>query len=1005
MSVTQSTFRVAAWRLAQRGRSFSDLTAMNRRNLVVQWTQFVVGTSAIVVATIWSAGAPRPYLSTIPALLAIFVFGSAHRWVWLLVTTSICLGFGVPAGWAGAAIAVGLVHRWTERREVRTGTPRPLWAWVPWYLVATAGLRRSVLLWYALRRLHRGERDSAEQLLIFLVQRPPKFGGRALLAGAHLGLATLARERADVTAGLDHVDTGMALRGIRRSRPLTARLSLERGLLLHEAARPVEAAAELAAAAKKLWRCGDRVGAVVAYTAQAATLVERDASAALEIAVLARKRVTRTTDLMGVIRTELLLAQTAAASGEANLATDAAQSALSMAESTADSYVTAGVEVRTAMNSQAEIQGMAHLVLARLCREAGEYDEALQHARDAVRLCDVSGLTYQAAEAESIMAGIHQLEDHNGSALRHVLAAVAHLDRSRYLLPSPRWRAEWVRSHEQTYDNALRLATAAGDGRLVAELIERARLQAIPRAVGAQASGRTFPVQTPPGLGTGPKHRSSTERERFRSPDGESIRAAAAQAALGADPLQPSPIVTIEGRSLLPRMEVTSTHLRVDLSEQTTLLAGRNALWWGGAIADGHYYWAVLADGRFTCGSTSLTRGTPAADALVELLAVTPGPASGPQDPSSVLAGPLSGRVVGPEDPRSRERDFAWRLSRAFLPGRLSDRLAATMRGGGGPERLVVSLPAALSRLPVALLPLEAPVPGAQTDVPRLVEAASINYAPSLGLLAAIATRAPEPPPSADQPWPVLISVVDPTDDLPHADTGGTPQVLLTGWERLRAGQVDQHAWPATKEQLMDALQRLPQRAGLLAFSGHAHPGHPDAPSTGGLVLARPADTTDTTSRTTSADRSGEDQLLMARELLSPNAQTAALRFPARVLLSACSTSGYGTTPQEPGLAGEWLGVAAAVLFAGADEVIATLFDVVDLPATKRFERRLASELTTASNAAAALRHLQVAALSEWRAGKRMPPLVWAAYACLGGREASGPQGPAGESPAIALRH
>ena len=192
-----------------------------------------------------------------------------------------------------------------------------------------------------------------------------------------------------------------------------------------------------------------------------------------------------------------------------------------------------------------------------------------------------------------------------------------------------------------------------------------------------------------------------------------------------------------------------------------------------------------------------------------------------------------------------------------------------------------------------------------------------------------------------------LIAVVNPTDDLNHAHGGDDAALVLRGWQGLthHDSVSTGHSAPATKTALRRALLNLPDRASLLTFAGHAHPGHPDAPATGGLVLAEER-VAASNAEPTSLDQAylGAGQLLTARELLARDGPSAVYPFPARVLLSACSVSGYGATSRQiPGLTGEWLGVAAAVLHAGADEVVATLFDVIDTRATTRFERRLIS--------------------------------------------------------------
>lgn len=1002
-------------RFVQRGRALDDLTAMTFRDSVTRTLVLIAVSAAVVTALTLFTGGPWPAPTTIPVVVVVLLLASkappltasktASQFAWGILTLTVGVGIELSAAplWVGAALVIGILLRRRITWRIRRSRPRSLTRCTPMWALIAAGPRRGVALRYALVRLRGGERDGPRDLFTFVLSQPRQWGDKTVRAAAHIGLAALARESADITTGLDHAQSAADLLHAGRPHRLADRLILERGLLLRDGARHAEAVDTLKDASRRLWRRGDRQGAVVALAAAASSAVHGNPREGLNIAAAARDRAVRALSLSGLINTELLLAQAAAASGDGTLAKRAAESAIDLASNFAGSYAIADEDLRSAVNDQANAQGNAHLVLAREAVASGHDDEALQHAEEALRLCHTADRSYDAATAEMVAAGIQERRGKQGTALRHALTAVAHLDRSRYLLPTPRWRGDWVRSNEAAYGCALRLAATNNDARLVAELVEAARLQAVPRPARARDEAdvgtllHAFAESGEPG-------RPHTGTADFRSLDTRALESAAAQAALGADPLQPSPVLAIDGISLLPHAEAAAGRLRVDVSEQVIRLAGHNAWWWGAAIADGVYHWAVRGDDQFICGSTAVAEGTPGWRALTDLSAATPGPGLQEHDPS---AGPLG--WIGADDPHSRERDFAWRLSEAFLPPPVREHALQFLQreqqaADSSSFRLVVSLPAALSRLPAALLALQRPGsdPG-QVDVPRLVEAAVIHLAPSMALMASIAGRPPVPEPGPGKPWPVLVSVVDPTDDLRNARAHGEPRVLLTGWQRLQGPDVtvSQRARPATKAELSKALLALPGRAGLLVYSGHAFPGHPDAPATGGLVLAtpKPAEPREQPAGRAAHDDAvaGAQQLLTARELLSAEGEPSPYQFPARVLLSACSASGFGQTNQTaPGLDGEWLGVAAAVLQAGADEVIATLFDLIDLRGTARFENRLVALLMSMPDAAAALRTAQIEFLNEWRVNpylRAMPPLIWAAYACLGGQSSGKPVG------------
>ena len=996
-----------ASRLTQRGRTSDDLRVMARRESLRQTLLLLAGAVAITAVLILATGGPWPALATLPtlavALLLASTAASQAAWAFLTLAAGVGIVLGAAPLWVGAAIVVGVLLRRRLTWRIRRSRPRSLARCTSLWALASAGPTRGVPLRYGLVQLRAGRRDSPRDLFAFVLAQPRRRGDRAVRVAANIGLAALARESADITTGLAHAQSAADLLSGRRPRRLAARLSLERGLLLRDAARHAEAVEILTDASRRLWRGGDHKGAVTALAAAASSAMQLDPRDGLNLAAEARGRAVRALDLSGLISTELLLAQASVATGDGAQARWAAKSVLDLAGGSVSSYAKADEDARSAVDERAAAQGNAHLVLAREAAASGHDDDALRHAGEAYRMCLLAGRGYDTAAAELVAAEVQERRGRRGTALRHALTAVAHLDLSRYLLPMPRWRADWVRSNEHAYGCALRLAAANDDGRLVAELVEAARLQAVPRAAKAHDATGVGALLLPFPESGEPRPRLTAGAD-FRGMDEGALKSAAAQAALGTDPLQPSPIVAIDGISLLPHAAATADRLRVDVSEQVARLAGGRAWWWGAAIADGVYYWAVRGDGRFICGSTPVAEGTPGWQVLKDLLDATPRPGFKERHPET---GPLG--WAGADDPHVRERDFAWRLSEAFLPPPVREQALKILEheqraSGSAPFRLVVSLPAALSCLPVALLALRQPAshPG-EPDVPRLVEAAVVSLAPSMALMASITGRSPVTEPSHKTPWPLLVSIVDPTDDLRYAQAGAEPRILLTGWNRLRESGVNgsQHVRPATKAELRKALLTLPDRAGLLVYSGHAYAGFADAPATGGLVLASPEAAEALGQRAggvASGDAAaGAQKLLTSRELLAAEGEAPPYQFPARVLLSACSAAGFGEITQTvAGLDGEWLGVAAAVLQAGADEVIATLFDLIDSSGTTKFENRLVNLLMSTPDAAAALRQAQVEALGEWRAGRTnlraKTPLIWAAFACLGGRQAPKPQ-------------
>lgn len=87
------------------------------------------------------------------------------------------------------------------------------------------------------------------------------------------------------------------------------------------------------------------------------------------------------------------------------------------------------------------------------------------------------------------------------------------------------------------------------------------------------------------------------------------------------------------------------------------------------------------------------------------------------------------------------------------------------------------------------------------------------------------------------------------------------------------------------------------------------------------------------------------------------------------------------------------MGLAPAFLWAGARNVVATLWPTLDDPETLAFETTLVDVLKGDPDPAVSLRKLQLEALRKWRSGagsagtdcvSQGSPLIWAAYAAIG---------------------
>jgi hypothetical protein len=337
---------------------------------------------------------------------------------------------------------------------------------------------------------------------------------------------------------------------------------------------------------------------------------------------------------------------------------------------------------------------------------------------------------------------------------------------------------------------------------------------------------------------------------------------------------------------------------------------------------------------------------TEAGRAFEELLAASPVNHEATRE--DVLTGPLCASY-------RHEESVCVVLGMHIIPAALRRELASRARSRE-PLSLVLS-GTLFAILPVPLLGIE------PLDVDRyparLVEAAVLRLAPP----AALVEHVDRHPLYAIDVMPVGVACVDPTGDLRHARTipAGTQVALTSGNARTDGAS---RTAPAAARHLAAELRALgSSHPSLFYYSGHAGG---DGDTESGLVLA--------------------DGILTAGHVFTDHAGSPAVPFPVRALLAACSSSGAGGAG-----AGEWFGLSAAVLWAGARQVVATNWKVWDTPFTSRFDQALVQALRQPADAAASLRAVQLDHLHRWRAAPTGRPLsdqplpvTWAAYACIG---------------------
>jgi hypothetical protein len=540
-------------------------------------------------------------------------------------------------------------------------------------------------------------------------------------------------------------------------------------------------------------------------------------------------------------------------------------------------------------------------------------------------------------------------------ALTLAITAVAAIDAHRYTLVTARDRETWSMQSAYAYELAFELAERVGDSRLVAELVEAARVQAVPTD-GADVHGAAALA----GLLIEAARREPDDGEGPSGFRGDDVGPSAALIAAGVQPLAPTRGVRIRGAN-----DVRGGLDPVDLEDVARALGGHGAWWWGSWVAGSTLWWAVVPpDGDVEAGAIDLDPGTAAAAALDLLDAALP-IAHTSEDDYAFADRVRAGGLVDPV----AERRLAVDLGRALIPPPLREVLR---RAGGDPLPLVIAPAGRLGRVPFAALAVDDPE--ATSEPRRLVETAVIRLAPSVALLAAVRDDASSGRRGAAGPGPLLVGVFDPDEahSLPQAAAlGAALATAHPAMTRLQGGT-------ATPSSLRTALARpeaRPGDPGVLVYSGHAAS---PAPGVALLCLGR--------------DGSGPDcpvgeQCCGGSALTSAALCREAWTVPGRVLLSACDTAGAGSS----GAAGEWLGLGPALLWAGARCVVATAWPTLDHPNTGELDRELVRLLVEDADPATGLRAVQLERLERWRAtppgGDPVDdwgPIFWAGYLVVG---------------------
>jgi tetratricopeptide (TPR) repeat protein len=577
-------------------------------------------------------------------------------------------------------------------------------------------------------------------------------------------------------------------------------------------------------------------------------------------------------------------------------------------------------------------------VRATALRALGRYDDALLYARQAVdRLQRLGPLQVLDSRLELAFA-LDGLGDRDG-AVEVAAGSAAELDARRYELGHMGNRLTFARVNEKARALALELAVVSTP-RLAAELVECARVQGLPAVKGDDLLRRAANL-VPLGPLANPRARG-VFTATFAADDGS---LSAAGTADGLAPLTPPPRLDLfeTGDSILGRLAPDLVwNGEVVLAQVAEAVAGKEWWWWGSWAAGGQLYWSLIGhDGTVEAGGIPIAALKPALTCLAGAL-------------PTLLEGETGGNVVraksGPLAQPDAAVALADELGELLIPRTLKD-LVLARASGGQPLSLVVAPAPELGRVPFGLLGL------GKAGV-HLAHGAVVRLGASAALLESVRRREPG---RFDRR---VLAVIDPCDAAPLLAANGLDRAGVTGWvwlkdrpllsrrDHLRELSDAMHlAKEATADELSEALRTT--NAGVLAYIGHVWNVSDDVSANASLVL--------------------NGGVLAARQLLwDPERKWP---MPARVALIGCGSGGAH--------APEWLGLAPASLWAGAQIVAATAWDLIDEADTWRLADEVVNVLLS-PDPAAEWRERFIHHLAAWKSHTGPSPLSWGAVQFVG---------------------
>ncbi|MDQ0850683.1 tetratricopeptide (TPR) repeat protein [Arthrobacter sp. B3I9] len=606
--------------------------------------------------------------------------------------------------------------------------------------------------------------------------------------------------------------------------------------------------------------------------------------------------------------------------------------------------------------------GRATLAVWALLRH--DFQGAFENAIKAAESLERNGHLIQAAKAKTIAATAQMGLARNStiapstlemldSSRKAVLSALTLLDRQRYLLSRSQTRESWMRTKSFALQVALSAAELVSDWALIAELIETARAQAIPRGADSSAIALTDPLLEDEGTGHQTTDAASTnktyEAEKPTVAASEAARLAAL-AALGELHLETPPVVRVRFPSRF-NTDLDNDEV-VILPELIQAMGIPGTLWWGMWITGDKLWFSLTSSVKVL--SAGYLPWQSVAPVLTELMAALPQP----QPNESALAAANRATAGALANSPATESALMQRLGDSIVPPELQRQLRE--RNPLEPLRLLVAPPPELSRVPFALLGMGGNL--------RLIDRAEVNYVSSASFTSRIVSQRRSSAEVESAIRPVKIAIGDPSFDLP-ASLDAIRQIS----SELRLERAK-----ATKKNLLEALPPVPSSPGVIVYAGHAFSGFVGAPATASLCLFGfdPSGVHDDYLL-----RNGEppEEWLSARTLLSSDGP----RLYDRLLLSGCST---GANPLA-----EWTGLTPAALWSGANTVVFSHWDLLEIDDHDQpGEIALTNLLQREGDCVRGLREWQLSHLNRWRdsslsahGNALVSPLAFAAYGVM----------------------